>query len=429
MLATGGGQMRTLFRGGKIFDGTGADAAPGDVVIESGSIVDVGVGLDGDVAVDCTGKTILPGLFDCHVHVMFSGNLDFVALLNQPFSYQFYEAVVNLRRTLQTGITTVRDAGGADLGVRQAVEDGLIAGPRMKIAISMLSQTGGHGDGWMACGLDLSGPAHPGMPAWIVDGPHEVRSRVRQVLRAGADQIKVAASGGVLSPRSDPKRAQFQPDEIGEMVAEAAAAGTYVMAHAQSAEGIKNALRAGARSIEHGVFLDDEALDLMAEAGAWLVPTLMAPAGVLEAAARGDRMPDQILRKSQEVLEAHRASFRRAVAAGVRIAMGTDSGVTPHGRNLRELGLMAEAGMAPAAVLHATTLSAARLMRLDETLGSLEKGKLADIVVINGDAFDFTELQNRVSQVWKAGARVYTSTPASSQSDDATGLSAGSAAR
>jgi len=421
--------MRTLFRGGKIFDGTGADAAPGDVVIESGSIVDVGVGLDGDVAVDCTGKTILPGLFDCHVHVMFSGNLDFVALLNQPFSYQFYEAVVNLRRTLQTGITTVRDAGGADLGVRQAVEDGLIAGPRMKIAISMLSQTGGHGDGWMACGLDLSGPAHPGMPAWIVDGPHEVRSRVRQVLRAGADQIKVAASGGVLSPRSDPKRAQFQPDEIGEMVAEAAAAGTYVMAHAQSAEGIKNALRAGARSIEHGVFLDDQALELMAEAGAWLVPTLMAPAGVLEAAARGDRMPDQILRKSQEVLEAHRASFRRAVAAGVRIAMGTDSGVTPHGRNLRELGLMAEAGMAPAAVLHATTLSAARLMRLDETLGSLEKGKLADIVVINGDAFDFTELQNRVSQVWKAGARVYTSTPASSQSDDATGLSAGSAAR
>jgi len=421
--------MRTLFRGGKIFDGTGADAAPGDVVIESGSIVDVGVGLDGDVAVDCTGKTVLPGLFDCHVHVMFSGNLDFVALLNQPFSYQFYEAVVNLRRTLQTGITTVRDAGGADLGVRQAVEDGLIAGPRMKIAISMLSQTGGHGDGWMACGLDLSGPAHPGMPAWIVDGPHEVRSRVRQVLRAGADQIKVAASGGVLSPRSDPKRAQFQPDEIGEMVAEAAAAGTYVMAHAQSAEGIKNALRAGARSIEHGVFLDDQALELMAEAGAWLVPTLMAPAGVLEAAARGDRMPDQILRKSQEVLEAHRASFRRAVAAGVRIAMGTDSGVTPHGRNLRELGLMAEAGMAPAAVLHATTLSAARLMRLDETLGSLEKGKLADIVLINGDAFDFTELQNRVSQVWKAGARVYTSTPASSQSDDATGLSAGSAAR
>jgi len=140
-------------------------------------------------------------------------------------------------------------------------------------------------------------------------------------------------------------------------------------------------------------------------------------------------MPDQILRKSQEVLEAHRASFRRAVAAGVRIAMGTDSGVTPHGRNLRELGLMAEAGMAPAAVLHATTLSAARLMRLDETLGSLEKGKLADIVLINGDAFDFTELQNRVCEVWKAGARVYTSTPASGRSDDATGLSAGSAAR
>jgi len=205
----------------------------------------------------------------------------------------------------------------------------LIAGPRMKIAISMLSQTGGHGDGWMACGLDLSGPVHPGMPTWIVDGPHEVRSRVRQVLRAGADQIKVATSGGVLSPRSDPKRAQFQPDEIEEMVAEATAAGTYVMAHAQSADGIKNALRAGARSIEHGVYLDDEALELMLQTGAWLVPTLVAPGGVLEAAARGDRMPDQVLRKSQQVLESHRASFRRAVAAGVRIAMGTDSGAPP----------------------------------------------------------------------------------------------------
>ena len=193
------------------------------------------------------------------------------------------------------------------------------------------------------------------------------------------------------------------------MVAEAAAAGTYVMAHAQSADGIKNALRAGARSIEHGVFLDDQALELMLAAGAWLVPTLMAPAGVLEAAARGDRMPDQMLRKSQEVLEAHRASFRRAVSAEVRIAMGTDSGVTPHGCNLRELGLMADAGMTPAAVLHATTLSAARLMRLDEKLGSLEKGKLADIVVIKGDAFDFTELHNRVVEVWKAGARVHTS--------------------
>lgn len=421
--------MRTLFRGGRIFDGTGADAAVGDVVIERDSIVDVGVGLDGDVAVDCTGKTIVPGLFDCHVHVMFSGNLDLVALLNQPFSYQFYQAVVNLRRTVATGITTVRDAGGADLGVRQAVEDGLIAGPRMKIAISMLSQTGGHGDGWMACGADLSGPAHPGMPAGIVDGPDEVRRRVRQVLRAGADQIKVATSGGVLSPRSDPGRAQFQPDEIREMVAEAAAAGTYVMAHAQSADGIKNALRAGARSIEHGVFLDDEALELMLETDAWLVPTLVAPAGVLEAAARGERMPDQMLRKAREVLEAHRASFRRAVAAGVRIAMGTDSGVTPHGGNLRELGLMAEAGMAPAAVLHATTLSAARLMRLDERLGSLEEGKLADVVVIDGDPFDFTELQNRVSQVWKAGVRVCTSGQASDRSDDAIGLPAGLAVR
>src|SRR4051812_18385835 len=193
---------RRVFSGGQVLDGTGGPAAPADVAVQDGRIVGVGTGLDGDEVVDCSGATVLPGLFDCHVHVMLSG-VDLLRLLQTPFSYGFYEAVHNLRRTLAQGITSVRDAGGADLGVAQAVRDGLIAGPRMQIAISMLSQTGGHGDGWHVCGAEvpLMGP-HPGRPGTVVDGPDEMRRTVRELLRAGADVLKVATSGGVLSART-----------------------------------------------------------------------------------------------------------------------------------------------------------------------------------------------------------------------------------
>ncbi|MCU1604478.1 MAG: putative Imidazolonepropionase, partial [Modestobacter sp.] len=202
---------RRVFTGGQVLDGTGSPAAPADVAVQDGRIVEVGPGLDGDESVDCTGATLLPGLFDAHVHVMMSG-VDTLRLLQTPFSYGFYEAVHNLRRTLALGITSVRDAGGADLGVAQAVRDGLIAGPRMQIAISMLSQTGGHGDGWHVCGseLPLMGP-HPGRPHTIVDGADEMRRTVRQLLRAGADVLKVATSGGVLSARDDPRHPHFRP--------------------------------------------------------------------------------------------------------------------------------------------------------------------------------------------------------------------------
>src|SRR4051812_40766619 len=193
---------RRVFSGGQVLDGTGSPAAAADVAVQDGRIVEVGTGLDGDEVVDCAGATVLPGLFDCHVHVMISG-VDMLRLLQTPFSYGFYEAVHNLRRTLALGITSVRDAGGADLGVAQAVRNGLIAGPRLQVAISMLSQTGGHGDGWHICGVEvpLMGP-HPGRPATIVDGADEMRRTVRELLRAGADVIKVATSGGVLSART-----------------------------------------------------------------------------------------------------------------------------------------------------------------------------------------------------------------------------------
>jgi imidazolonepropionase-like amidohydrolase len=398
---------RTVLQGGRLFDGTGGDPARADVAIEGERIVGIGTSLDGDEVVDVTGRTILPGLFDCHTHVCIS-NVDLWGWTQQPFSLQFYEAESNLRKTLEVGITSIRDAGGADLGIRTAIERGLIAGPRMQISIIMLTQTGGHGDDWYASGAHVPFMGeHPGRPSGIVDGVDQVRHKVRELKRNGADVIKVAVSGGVLSPRDDPRHAHFRPAELEALVEEATAAGMFVMAHAQGADGIKNAVRAGIRSIDHGIYLDDEAIELMLRHGTWFVPTLVAPQGVLDAADAGISLPAAILDKARMVLEIHRAAFRSAVEAGVRIAMGTDSGVTPHGRNLRELELMAAGGMAPSAVLEATTRSAAQLLGVDDELGTVEEGKLADLVVVSGDPFDFKDLGDRVEGVWKGGTHAF----------------------
>jgi imidazolonepropionase-like amidohydrolase len=345
-------------------------------------------------------------LFDCHVHVMVSG-IDLLRRLQRPFSYQFFQATRNLAATLDCGITTVRDAGGADLGVQRAVEDGLIDGPRMQIAISALSQTGGHGDGWLPSGVTtfLMSP-HPGHPSGLVDGPEEMRKRVREIIRAGANVIKVHTSGGVLSPRDSPKHAQFRPDELAVLMAEATAAGLPVMAHAQATDGIKNALRAGVRSIEHGIYLDDEAIDMMLRAGTWLVPTLVAPRAVVSAASSGSQLPEGVVDKAKEVIAAHADAFARAVAAGVKIAMGTDSGVGPHGSNLDELPLMAAGGLTPAQVLTATTSSAAELLQLADETGSIAPGKRADLVAVAGDPFDLASLKANIRAVYSAGRRV-----------------------
>jgi imidazolonepropionase-like amidohydrolase len=397
---------RTVFAGGRVFDGTGAPVAEADVAVADGRIVDVGRGLDGDESVDVSGRTLLPGLFDCHVHVML-GHVDVWRLLQTPFSFRFYDAVRNLEATLRAGITTVRDAGGADLGVKQALEEGIVRGPRVQISIAMLSQTGGHGDGWLPSGTRTQlFPEYPGFPRAIVDGPDQARQRVRELVRAGAEVIKVATSGGVLSPRDRPDQPGFDRDEIEAIVAEATAAGLWVMSHAQSIQGIKNAVRAGVRSIEHGIYLDDEAIALMLERGAYLVPTLVAPTGVIRAAEAGAGLPEVAVAKAREVIDAHRDSFRRAVEAGVRVAMGTDSGVTPHGENLAELRLMAEGGMAPADVLVASTRTAAELMGLERELGTIEPGKRADLVAVSGDPLDFRDLRERVERVYQDGRRV-----------------------
>jgi imidazolonepropionase-like amidohydrolase len=316
---------RTIFSGGDVFDGMGSAPARADVLVEDDRIIAVGTVLDGDVAVDCTGKTLLPGLFDTHVHVVVS-DVGLRGRLQTPFSYQFYDAAVNLRKTL--------------------------------------------------------------------------------VLGAGADQLKVCTTGGVLSPGDDPRHSQFTPEELSVLVTEASMRGTYVMAHAQGTAGIKNAIRAGVRSIEHGVYLDDEAIGMMLDAGTWLVPTLTAPAQLQRAISVGADLPDAVVRKAKEVLDVHYESVRRAIAAGVKVAMGTDSGVGPHGSNLEELTLMAGCGMTPAQSLVAATSSAAGLLGLDAELGRLAPGYRADLVLVDGGIDDLGDLADRISAVWQDGREV-----------------------
>lgn len=401
---------RIIFHGGRVFDASGgeSEAQVADIVVEGERIVEVGPGLDGDVGVDCAGATLIPGLFDCHTHVMVS-QFDLWKMAQTPFSLQFFEAAKNLEATLRAGITSVRDAGGADLGVKTAVEQGLVSGPRMQISVTMISQTGGHADKWMVCGGEFPSPfgmTHPGKPGSVVDGPEEMRKKVRELIRAGADVIKIAASGGVLSPRDDPRHGHFRDDELDAVVLEASAAGRWVMAHAQATDGIKASIRAGIRSIEHGIYLDDEAIEMMLANDTYLVPTLMAPRGVIDAAAAGVNIADESLRKAEMVIEEHADSISRAIAAGVKVAMGTDSGVTPHGQNLRELSLMVDRGMTPSQALVATSRTAAELLGVDADLGTLEPGKRADLVMVTGDALDVDKLPTQITAVWKDGVQV-----------------------
>ncbi|TWP38535.1 metal-dependent hydrolase family protein [Leekyejoonella antrihumi] len=402
---------RVLFTGGKVFDGTGSDPEDADVVVQHGVIVDVGTGLDGDEAVELNGGTVLPGFFDCHVHLTSSG-VDLMKRLTTPFSYQFYEAMANLRATLQTGVTTVRDAGGSDLGIKQALADGLIEGPRVLLSINIIGQTGGHTDGWFASGNDvpLSQP-HPGRPPGIADGPAGMRQVVRRMFRAGADQIKICTTGGVLSPRDDPRHTQFTPEEIQVAVAEARAHDSYVLAHAQGTNGIKNAVRAGVRSIEHGIYLDSEAISMMLERGTWLVPTLAAPRAVLTAADAGVNIPTVVVEKARAVSQVHLESVRMAIDAGVHIALGTDSGVGPHGRNLEELVLLQECGMTANQALAAGTSSAAALCGLNDLVGRVAPGLVADLVVVDGGVDELATLPGRIRQVWQGGRLSVDQTP------------------
>ena len=398
--------MRTLFQGGKVFDGTMAPLADADVVIEDGKIVEVGPGLDGDESVDCAGKALLPGLFDVHVHLTGTYEDDELTVQHRPFSYGFYQTPKNLLTTLALGITSVRDAGGADAGLRRAVDDGVLVGPRMQVSITMLSQTGGHNDEVLPSGgISAGWQPYPGFPSGVCDGVDGVRQKVREVIRAGADVIKIASSGGFFSPADDPMDPHFAQDELDMIVSTAADLGRWVMSHAHGPEGIKRAVRAGVRSVEHGTFLDQASADLMLERGTWLVPTITS-GDTTEELANDEKLAPEIRAKFADLGRPEFDAMKLAAQAGLKVALGTDAAVFPHGWNLNELTHMANNGFTPEQALHAGTLSAAELMGWEDTLGSLEPGKIADVVVVDGDPFAFETLKDRIEQVWKDGVRV-----------------------
>jgi imidazolonepropionase-like amidohydrolase len=397
-----------------MLDGTGHDPySNGTILIDGERISAVGesrnVQIPRDATViDAQGASVLPGLIDTHVHFMMEyPNL--VRSVHTPPSLSILQAIPRLYATLNAGITTVRDAGGTPAGVKMAVERGIIAGPRMQVAVSIISQTGGHGDGYYPCCMDLGlfGLRLPDVPHGVADGEDQVRKKTREILRAGADWIKLATTGGVLSSGDAPTSSQLTIEEISVAVYEAEAQHKRCMAHAQGNLGVKHALRAGVASIEHGVYLDDEAIELMREKGAYLVPTLIAPVWVAEFAEQHpDSLSPEMVQKSYQVMDAHRKSFRLAVESGVSIAMGTDAGVGAHGENGRELQLMVENGMTPLQAITASTLSAARLLHLDEQLGTLEAGKLADVILVDGQVHqDIQKLANpaNVKLVLKGG--------------------------
>ncbi|HEX6548007.1 MAG TPA: amidohydrolase family protein [Candidatus Dormibacteraeota bacterium] len=393
----------TAVFGDALFDPeTGETTRGAVVVIEEGRVRSAGardsVAMPRDARrVDAEGLTLLPGLIDCHVHLRSKGTgRDMDDMLNTPPSLWILNTVPAARLTLVAGFTTIRDAGGSPAGVRMAIERGLMPGPRTLLSIAALSQTGGHTDSHFMCGADLR-VQMPDVPDSVVDGVEPMRQRVREVIRAGADWIKLCTSGGVLSSNDSPRHATLTVEEIQAAVETAAMQGRSVMAHAQATDGIKNALVAGVKTIEHGIWLDDDCCELMLDGARALVPTLVAPLWVIRHAEAG-RMPAWATEKAKAVFEDHKRSFQRALEAGVTIAFGTDTGVGPHGSMGEEFLLMHELGMDPLACLRSATTVAARVIGF-KGAGTLHEGDWGDLIGVPGDPLADLELVARPDNV------------------------------
>ena len=349
---------------------------------------------DGRV-VDGRGHSLLPGMINCHAHLCNDGAADlFAQVVNDSVPIATIRAVLNARLALEAGVTTIRDCGAASqiaLEIAKAVDQGMIEGPRVRAAGRVVTMTGGHGH-------------FIGREA---DGPDEVRKAVRAEIKGGAHFIKVMATGGVLTPGVDPSQTTFQPEELRAAVEEAHKAGRPIASHAIGNRGIKNALEAGIDSVEHGFYLDDESVNLALKNDAYMVPTLIAVDQIVSnGLARG--IPDWVVRKAESEAGHHRESFALAVRSGMRIAAGTDAGTpfNPHGDLALELAKMVEFGLGEMAAIVAATSSAARLLRLDHLIGSVETGKQADLLLVLGDPVADIGAMCRPALVMKAG-RVY----------------------
>lgn len=373
----------------RLVDCTGAEPQEGvTLVVDGDRIVEIGNGAPPRSAarvIDCAGRTIVPGLIDAHVHI---GAID-VDILEQHRNYTTSHAALKMGRvlgeTLLQGFTTVRDAGGCDAGFRRAIDDGTIAGPRLLVSNRPLSQTGGHADFRRPTesGDPLACCAQAGMRSVVADGADEVRRATRENLRTGADQIKIMASGGAMSPSDELDTTQYTVPELRAAVEEAAAVGTYVLAHAYSAAAIRNCIEAGVRCIEHGNLIDAATAQAMAAAQMYLVPTLSTYELLYRKGADFGiprRNIDKIGLAHEKALE----GLSTAYAAGVKIASGSDLLGPLAVHKHRELELKAEV-LSPLEVLIATTRTNAELMGLADDLGTVEVGKLADLLVVDGD--------------------------------------------
>ncbi len=353
--------------------------------------------------IDWSGYAVLPGLIDLHTHLVGdTSSADVNAPLSSSAARDALMGVAHARATLQAGFTTVRDVGTyrafVDVALRNAINARQVEGPSMFVAGAYVTVPGGGGE---VTGLPdaLKVPAE--MRRGVASNEAEVRQRVRELIAGGADFIKVIATGAVFTAGTTPSMPEFTEQEIRAAVEEAARAGTFVAAHAHGAEGIKNAIRAGVRTIEHGSYLDDEGIALMVKHGTWLVADIYNGDYTEEVGTR-DRWSEEILRKNREVTAIQRAAFAKAVKAGVRIGFGTDAGIYPHGENARQFAYMVEYGMTPLEAIRAATTSAAASLGRSQELGSIAPGKFANIIAVEGDPLEDVERLRHVSGViWK----------------------------
>jgi imidazolonepropionase-like amidohydrolase len=353
--------------------------------------------------------TLLSGFIDGHTHLtsMYSEDWKQSALdgLRKPIAEEALDANVNARVTLMAGFTTVRDVGShdqLDVGLRNAINDGKVPGPRMLVSVHNIGATGGHCDHPHGYRQGLFPESTPEIG--VVNGPEQARFAVRLEHKYGADMIKVCATGGVLSLTDEVDTPQLTQEELNAIVDEAHALRRKTAAHAHGAEGAKRAIRAGIDSIEHGSFLDNEALDMMKAHGTYLVPTLIAAESLKEKMDRGLYLPPAIEAKTKAALAARTKMFQNAVAKGVKIGFGTDAGVYAHRRNAEEFHLMLDlGGMKPIDVLRSSALSDAELLGLVDKIGTLEAGKLADVIAVPGDAVENIRQTEHVFFVMKEG--------------------------
>lgn len=379
------------------------------ILVEGTKIVDVQKGYTkaaaNDQVIDLKSKTVMPGLIDSHVHLTSEtkkGNAADAFTLN-PADVAF-ESIKYANVTLMNGFTSVRDLGGngVNIAMRNAINKKSIVGPRIFTAGKSIATTGGHADPTNSYRKDLMG--NPGPNEGVINGPSEAYQAVRQRYKDGSDLIKITATGGVLSQAKDGANAQFTLEEVKAIVAAAKDYGFKVAAHGHGAEGIKRAIQGGVNSIEHGTFMDEEALQLMKQHGTYLVPTIIAGKSTADSAKIQGYYSPIVTPKALATGPLIQETFGRAYKAGVKIAFGTDAGVFAHGKNWKEFVYMTEAGMPILECIKAATVNAADLLGMSATLGSIEKGKLADIIAVDGDPTKDVNAMGRVKFVMKDGA-------------------------